>query len=159
MTGMDGIVHFRATSLWQRAAMTSIFGLFFLLQTGAYFGRNGTQPGMVAFVSVLLAIFAWLAVRAARSCTLLADDDTITVRGLLRTRRWRWADVDGFDVRIGHVQKLSFYRRRILRLRQRDGNIRWLTELNSGLRAHWVDDAAAALNQRAATRSPDGSLR
>ena len=87
-------MRYRFTSRWQRVSGASLFGCFFLLETGAYFDKNGTQPGEIAFTSALLAVLAWGAVRAARAATLLANDDKITVRSLFRTRSWSWDEID-----------------------------------------------------------------
>jgi hypothetical protein len=91
-------LRYRFTSRWQRVVGASLFGCFFFLETGAYFDKNGTQPGEIAFTSALLAVIVWGGVRAARAATLLANDDQITVRGLFRTRSWSWDEIDGFVV-------------------------------------------------------------
>ena len=148
---------YRATSRWQRVVTASVFGLFFFLETGAYFDRNGTQPGELAFTSAFLAVTAVLAVRAARSCTLLADDRKVVVRSLIRTRSWRWDQIDRFVVDTRLTGGFIKYRRRMLGICQADGTTRWLTELNcrpaTPIRQSWVDDAAGELNaQLAANR-------
>ena len=153
-------MHCRFTSKWQRVIGASVFSLFFFLEIGAYFDKNGTQPGEIAFTTILLAVFASLAVRAARSATLLANDDKITVRSFLRTRSWSWDDVGGFVVDTRLVGAWVKYRRRVLGLRERDGSIRWLSELNCrparGSRGSWVDKAAATLNLNLSNRqSPE----
>jgi len=141
---------YRFTWKWRRVGVASIFGFFFFLETGAYFDKNGTQPGEIAFTSVLLVVIAWFTVRAARAATLLANDSEATVRGLYRTRSWSWDEVDGFvaDTRPtgAHVK----YRRRVLGMRYRDGTIRWFPELScrpaKGDDRSRVDDAADTLN-------------
>jgi hypothetical protein len=154
------MVRCRFTSKWQRVVGASAFSLFFFLEIGSYFDKNGTQPGEIVFTTILLAVFAWLAVRAARSATLLADDDKITVRSFLRTRTWSWDDVGGFVVDTRLVGAWVKYRRRVLGLRERDGSIRWLSELNCyparGSRGSWVDEAAATLNLKLSNRQSPG---
>ena len=149
-------MHYRATSRWQRVVTASAFGLFFFLETGAYFGRNGTQPGELAFTSALLAVMAVLAVRAAGSCTLLADDTKVIVRSLIRTRSWRWEQIDGFVVDTRLTGGFIKYRRRMLGLCEADGRTRWLTELNcrpaTPQRRSWVDDTAGVLNAQLAAK-------
>jgi len=148
-------LRYRATSLWQRVVMTTALSAFIFLETGAYFDRNGTQPGELAFTSGFLAVLAWLAVRSSRMATLLADEDKVVVRSLVRTRSWSWDQIDAFVVETRLVGGFVKYRRRMLGIRQHDGRLRWLTELNcrpaQGRRASWVDDAAATLNEHLAT--------
>jgi hypothetical protein len=117
---------YRFTSRWQRVFSASLFGCFFFLEIGAYFDKNGTQPGEIAFTSALLAAIAWAAVRAARAATLLANDDKITVRSFLRTRSWSWDEIDGFvvDTRLVGSRYMQ-YRRRMLGMRGHDGTVRW----------------------------------
>jgi len=151
-------VRYKATSRWQRVFLTSMSGLFILLESGAYFDRNGTEPGFLAFTSALLAVLAWLGVRSSRMATLLADDDKVVVRALVRTRSWAWDQIDAFVVDTRLTGGFVRYRRRMLGIRQHDGRLRWLTELNCrparGSRRSWVDDAAATLNSHlSASRS------
>jgi hypothetical protein len=117
-------LRYRFTSRWQRVFSASVFGCFFFLETGAYFDKNGTQPGEIAFTSALLAVIAWLAVRAARAATLLANDDKITVRSFLRTRSWSWDEIGGFvvDTRLVGSRYMQ-YRRRMLGMRGHDGTV------------------------------------
>jgi hypothetical protein len=152
-------VHFRCTSMWQRVVGASMCGFFFFLATGSYFAKNGTQPGFVAFTTAFLVVIAWGGVRAARSATLLANDDKVVVRSFVRTRSWLWDEIDAFVVETRPVGRYS-YQRRMLGLRTRDGNIRWLSELNcrpaGGPGGSWVDDAAATLNQYLSSRKASG---
>jgi hypothetical protein len=111
---------------------------------------------------LLLAACAWLAIRGARSATLLADDDKVTVRGLLRTRSWSWQQIGGFTVETRRLGQMH-YRRRVLGLRLQDGSIRWFPELNCrvprGQQPSWVDDASAVLSAYLSGRRPgDASL-
>lgn len=151
-------MRYRVTSGWQRIAIACFLGFFFFLETGAYFDKNGTQPGELAFTSALLAVLAWGAVRAARSATLLADDRKVTVRGLYRTRSWSWDEIDEFVVDTRLVGRQNTVRRRMLGLRGRDGTVRWFEQLNcrpaQGARRSWVDDAALALNGYLSSRQP-----
>jgi hypothetical protein len=150
-------LRYRFTSRWQRVLGVSIFGFFFFLEIGAYFGKNGTQPGYLAFTSVFLAVLAWVAVRVARAATLLANDDKITVRSFLRTRSWSWDEIDGFVV---DTRLVGGYSRRMLGMRGHDGTVRWFHELNCrparGARRSWVDDAAATLNRYVSSRQSLG---
>jgi hypothetical protein len=143
-------VRYKATSRWQRVFMTTMAGFFIVLETGAYFDRNGTQPGVLAFTSAFLAVLTWLGVRSSRMATLLADDDKVVVRALFRTRSWSWDQIDAFVVETRLTGGFARYRRRMLGIRQHDGRLRWLSELNcrpaKGSRRSWVDDAAATLN-------------
>jgi hypothetical protein len=140
-------LRYRFTWKWRRVGMASIFGFFFFLETGAYFGKNGTQPGEIAFTSVLLVVIAWFTVRAARAATLLTDDAEVTVRGVYRTRSWSWDKVEGF---VADARLIGLYRRRVLGMRYRDGTIRWFPELSCrparGDGRSRVDDAAETLN-------------
>jgi Bacterial PH domain len=153
-------LRYRFTSRWQRVVGASLFGGFFFLETGAYFDKNGTQPGEIAFTSALLAVIVWGGVRAARAATLLANDDKITVRGLFRTRSWSWDEIDGFVVETRLVGRYINYRRRMLGMRGHDGTVRWFRELicrpARGARRSRVDDAAATLNRYVSSRPPSG---
>lgn len=148
-------MRYTATSRWQRVLVTILFGLFVFLEIEAYFGHSGTQPGELAFTSVFLVALIWLGWHSSRTATLLAHDDRVVVRGLVRTRSWSWDLVDAFVVETRPFGGTVKYRRRVLGVRQRDGRLVWLTELNcrpaKGQRASWVDDAAAALNEHLAT--------
>jgi hypothetical protein len=134
-------------------------GVFFILESGSYSAKNGTEPGFVAFTTAFLVVIAWAGVRAARSATLLANDHKVTVRSFVRTRSWLWEQIDAFVVETRPIGMYS-YKRRMLGLRTRDGNIRWLSELNcrpaGGPGGSWVDDAAATLNQYLAGRQAPG---
>jgi hypothetical protein len=153
-------LRYRFTSRWQRVFGARVFGCFLFLETGAYFDKNGTQPGEIAFTSALLAVIAWVAARAARAATLLANDDKITVRSFLRTRSWSWDEIDGFVFDTRLVGAYIKYRRRMLGMRGHDGTVRWFRELNCrharGARRSWVDDAAATLNRYVSSRQPSG---
>lgn len=155
-------MRYKATSRWQRVVMTTVWALFFFLETGAYFDRNGTQPGELAFTSAFLAVLVWLGVRSSRMATLLADNDKVVVRSLIRTRSWPWDQIDAFVVETRLVGGFVKYRRRMLGIRQHDGRLRWLTELSccpaKGRRASWVDDAAATLNEHLATQGAEGAI-
>lgn len=148
-------MRFKATARLQRVLVAILFGVFVFLEIGAYLGRNGTQPGELAFTSAFLVVLIWLAVRSCRIATLLARDNRVLVRGLARTRSWSWDLIDAFVVDTRLVGGTIKYRRRVLGIRQRDGRLIWLTELNcrpaKGQRGSWVDDAAATLNQHLAT--------
>jgi len=152
-------LRYRFASRWQRVFGASAFGFFFFLEIGAFFDKNGTQPGYLAFTSAFLVVLAWVAVRVARSATLLADDDKITVRSFLRTRSWSWDEIDGFVVDTRSVGA-NGYSRRMLGMRGHDGTVRWFSELNcrpaQGDRRSWVDDAAATLNRYMSSRQPSG---
>jgi hypothetical protein len=156
-------LRYRFTSRWQRVFTASVFGFFFFLETGAYFDKNGTQPGELAFTSAFLAVLALVAVRAARAATLLANDEKITVRGILRTRSWSWDEIDGFVVDTKPVGAYISYRRRMLGMRGHDGTVRWFRELNCrparGARRSWVDEAAATLNGYVSSRQPSALER
>jgi hypothetical protein len=155
-------VRYRATSRWQRIFVTTLWSFFFFLETGAYFDRNGTQPGELAFTSGFLAVLAWLGVRSSRMATLLADEDKVVVRAQLCTRSWSWDQVDAFVVETRLVGGFVKYRRRTLGIRQHDGRLRWLRELNcrpaKGRRPSWVDDAAATLNEHLTTLRAAGAI-
>jgi hypothetical protein len=153
-------LRYRFASRWQRVFGASAFGFFFFLEIGAFFDKNGTQPGYLAFTSAFLVVLAWVAVRVARSATLLANDDKITVRSFLRTRSWSWDEIDGFVVDTRLAPAHINYRRRMLGMRGHDGTVRWFRELYCrparGARRSWVDDAAATLNRYVSSRQPSG---
>jgi hypothetical protein len=144
-------MRYRVTSRWQRLVGTGVFSLFFFLEIGAYFDRNGTQPGEITFTTIFLLVIATAAVRSYRSATLLADDRKIIVRSLMRTRSWAWQEVDSFLAETRLVGAWVKYRRRVLGLRERDGTVRWFPGLNcrpaKGARKSWVDDTVAVLNR------------
>jgi Bacterial PH domain len=150
-------VRYRVTSRWQRVVTATVFGVLFFLETGAYFDHNGLQPGELAFTSALLLVMAVFIVRAARSCTLVADDRTVVVRSLIRTRSWRWEEINRFEVETRRMGGFIKYRRRMLGIDQTGGKTKWLPELTcwpaTPTRRSWVDDAAEMLNAHLAART------
>jgi hypothetical protein len=145
----DGGLHYRLTFLIPKVFGAGFFCFIVAVEIPYYFGRTGSQPGWVISASVFIAVGGWLAVRASRMATLLADDEKVTVRNIFRTRSWPWHHIDGFVVETRVVGR-TFFRRRVLGLRLNDGNVRWFEELNCrpsrGARRSRVDDAAAVLN-------------
>jgi len=127
--------------------------LYVLSGTGAYFDRNGTLVGFLAFTSALLAVLAWFTYRSARAATLIADDDGVVIRTLIRTRRWDWSEIEQFSTQIRVVGVQS---RLIVGIRLRSGRIYWSDEIGgrpgkpAGQR---LEAAVAELNQVLARQS------
>jgi hypothetical protein len=68
---------------------------------------------------------------------------------LLRTRNYGWLEIDRFNV---VIRPAGTYKRRVLTITLKSGEIRSFTELNSRpSRPGWVDNAATSLNQHLAT--------
>jgi hypothetical protein len=145
------------TVKWIRVAMSASFGFMFLLEIGAFYDHNGTRGGELIFTSAFLAVIAWLTYRSARSATLIADDDSVVVRTLIRTRRWDWSDIEQF---ITEIRFVGVQRRLIVGIRRRGGRICWFDEIggrpgkSAGLR---LEAAVAELNQRLAAPQLTGT--
>jgi hypothetical protein len=122
---------------------------------------NGTSPTNLALISVLAVWLAAFSVRGWRSATLLADAQKVTVRQLARTVSWPWEQIGGFtaETRPAPMMWLPVLRpqRRVLGVRMRHGQVRWLYELSCKPRADgrsWVDDSAQRLNALAQLAVP-----
>ena len=117
---------------WVRWFLGGAFALMFLLSLPTVFNPGKGGVGLQIFsVFLSLAIVA-VTVRAARSATVLAYEDHVVARQLLRTRRWRWSEIERFEARTGVVGAMS-YRRRVLWVILWAGDARRLTELNCRL--------------------------
>ena len=139
-------MRYRLTFRIHRVFTAVFFWFFVAAEIPYYFGSTGHQIGWIMSTSLLIAVGSWLAIRGSRMATLLADDEKVTVRGLLRTRSWVWHQIDTFVV---ETRLIGLYRRRVLGMRLSDGTTRWFTELNSSPSrklASRVDEAAAVLN-------------
>ena len=130
-----------------RVVTAAFFGLVTILFVVQAFnpGKGGT--GLTVFAVAAAIVCAVLTVRGARSATILARDSGVEYRSLVRTRRWTWPEIDGFearDVRDGAMQ----YRRRMLFVRQRNGVVRKLQELSASRKRspNPIDEIAEQLN-------------
>jgi hypothetical protein len=57
---------------------------------------DGTRPGDLALMAVLLIWVTRVAVRGWRGAALTATDTGVRFRGLVWTRSWRWQLIGGF---------------------------------------------------------------
>src|SRR5260221_4998750 len=91
-----GMVRYRVTtSPWRRAVFPLAGMLFWALILDLIFSDpNGTRPGNLALMAVLLAWVTVFAVRGWRGPTLTATNTGGRFRGLGWTRAWRWQLID-----------------------------------------------------------------
>ena len=97
-------------------------------------GRGGAA--LQVFAGLLVFSGAWMAVRA-RSATVMATPTETVYRSLVRTRRWNWDQIQGFEVRLGRLGIMR-YRRRILWVLLKNGDEHRLAELNESPRSKKV---------------------
>jgi hypothetical protein len=89
---------------------------------------NRSSPGLVVFGIAFALVTAVLAVRAARA-GLYLDDDGLTARMDVSTRRWRWAEIADAEYRRTslaggiYVTPVDGKRRKVLHL-----NVLWERE-------------------------------
>lgn len=108
--------------------------------------------GLLMFPVVLTALARQAGWRGAK---LTATDSGLEFRGPVWTSSWRWPLVAAFEVQTRQVRWVMLpvqVQRRVLGVRLRDGQIRWLSEFNSRPRRDkpdWIDAAVARLNELA----------
>jgi hypothetical protein len=157
------MVRFRVTtSPWRRAALPLAGLLVWGLIVDLIFSDpDGTRPGNLALMAVLLIWVTVVAVRGWRGPALTATDTGVTFRGLVWTRSWRWPLIDGF---VAETRPVKWTRlpvrthRRVVGIRLLAGQTLWFGEL--GCRPGrtgptWVDAAAVRLNELAHLHRPD----
>ena len=71
--------------------------VFFFAFAASTFGYSVAQDSL-PLALVLTAPMVFLLVRSARCATVRLDDDGVEIRGLFRTRRAKWEDVQEVDV-------------------------------------------------------------
>jgi hypothetical protein len=157
-----GMVHYRVSiSPWRRAAFPLAGMLAWALILDLIFSDpNGTRPGNLALMAVLLAWVTVFAVRGWRGATLTATNTGVRFRGLVWTRSWRWRLIGGFAAETRPV-RLTWLpirvHRRVVGIRLRAGQTLWLHELSCrpGRDGHtWVDAAVVRLNELARLHGP-----
>jgi hypothetical protein len=94
---------------------------------------------------IATAVVGALLFRALRSATLVATGDRLLVRSVLRTRQWRWEEVESFEEVVLPVGA-SGVPRRLLRVHLVGGKTKNFTELNDSRRRE--PDLVAELVQR-----------
>jgi hypothetical protein len=157
-----GMVHYRVTaSPWRRAAFPLTGMLAWALILDLIFSDpNGTRPGNLAPMAVLLAWVTVFAVRGWRGATLTATNTGVRFRGLVWTRSWRWQLIGGFAAETRPVRWTWLpirVHRRVVGIRLRAGQTLWLHELSCRPGQDgptWVDAAVVRLNELA---HPHGS--
>jgi hypothetical protein len=155
-------VPYRVTSIHWRMYFTVLSGAACLLALYLIFSDpNGTQPANVALMSVLLVWAAVVGARGWRSATLLAFDDKVRVRTLIKTTSWPWHQIDRFVADTRPVLLLSLpilHRpRRALGVRLRGGQTYWLYEIScrpADAGSTSVDASAAMLNELLGMHTP-----
>jgi len=94
---------------------------------------------------------AALAVRGFRSCTLLIDEDGVTVRTLLRRRRWSLDQVLGATIETGYV---GMYERSFLVIHLINGRVYECREINtSAAKSEPLVPIAEAVNRAVRERA------
>ena len=121
---------YRYTQRLTRAVLVGFFGLCTLLEIPSIFnpgkGGLGLRVLSVGFLGVLLL----LTIRGLGSCTVEATVRGVRYRNLARDRRWRWEDIDQFEVREVRVGVMG-YRRRVLFVHEVKGTNRKLEAVNA----------------------------
>src|SRR5712692_5655068 len=88
---------YRVSSVLRRICFTGLSGLGLLAILSVIFsGPHGTQPAIVALMSVLLAWLIVLGIRGWRCATLVASGHQVAVRGLVTTTSVQWQHIDRF---------------------------------------------------------------
>jgi hypothetical protein len=130
-----------------RALTGTAFTFFALLELPTIFQPGKGGVGLQIFSALFVAVCTVVAVRGFRSATVIADTNGVTYRSLMRTRRWQWADINRFEVHDASVGIMR-YNRRVLFMRDVQGDVRKLEQLNASPKRspNPIDVAAEALN-------------
>jgi hypothetical protein len=145
---------YRVSSMYRRlyviiAASVAFAGALY----GLLLNSDPTQPVNLALIAVLVTWILFVARRAWRSATLLAFDDGITVRELVKTTSMPWDMIDHFFAATRSVPLLGMpvrVQRGVLGAQLRSGRTRWFPELSCRAArggTMWVDSSAARLNE------------
>jgi hypothetical protein len=156
------MVQYRVTtSPWRRAAFPLAGALVWAFIVDLIFSDpDGTRPGNLAPMAVLLIWVTVFAVRGWRGAALTATDTRVKFRGLVWTRSWRWQLIDGFvaETRPVRLTRLPVrVHRRVVGIRLRAGQTLWFHELSCRPDRNgptWIDDAAVKLNELAHLYGP-----
>jgi hypothetical protein len=157
---------YRVSSIYRRLYIITAVSLTFL---GALYGlllnSDPTQPANLALIAVLVIWVLFIARRAWRSATLLAFDDGITVRELVKTTSVPWDMIDHFISERRSVPLMGMLpisvRRSVLGAQLGSGRTRWFPELScraAGGGTTWVDTSAARLNELLAMHPDDDGV-
>jgi hypothetical protein len=145
---------YRVTSIRRRIYSIALPCLVFLaVLYGLLSNSDPSQPANIALIAVLAIWALFMARRAWRSATLLAFDDGITVRMLMKTTSLPWDMIDHFVAGTHSVPLLGFpvrMKRSLLGAQMRSGRTRWFAELSCRPArdgSTWVDTSAARLNE------------
>jgi hypothetical protein len=156
------MVQYRVTtSPWRRAAFALVGMLAWAFVLVLLFSDpDGTGPGNLALMAVLLICVTVFAVRGWRGASLTATDTGVTFRGLVLTRSWHWQLIGGFAAETRPVKWTGLpvqVHRRVVGIRLRAGQTLWLDELSCRPDRDgptWVDAAAVRLNELAHRHAP-----
>lgn len=138
------------------SAFAGIFSLFctsmFIVQS---FNPGKGGPSLTVFAVTTAAASGTLTARCLVAPTITASHAGVRIRMLLRTRTYKWAEIDRFDV---VIRPVGSYNRKVLAITLRNGETRSFSELNGRpRRPGWVDDASAMLNQSLAVQRAAGA--
>lgn len=146
---------YRVSSIYRRMywiASLTVLGLLVLYELLS--NSAPTQPANIALIGILLIWYVFIAVRGWRSATLLAYDDRIKLRGLLRTVSVPWDLIDHFAAETRQVPLPGFpvrVKRSVLILHMRGGGTRWFSELccrpGRDGSTTWLDTSVVRLNE------------
>jgi hypothetical protein len=152
------------TSRWRRVAFPLAGLLAWALILSLIFSDpDGTRPGNLALMAVLLIWVTVFAVRGSRGASLTATDNEVRFRGLVWTRSWRWQLIGGFAAETRPVRWVWLpvrAQRRVMGIQLRAGQTLWLHELSCRPGRNgptWVDSAAVRLNELAQLRGAASS--
>jgi Bacterial PH domain len=108
-------------------------------------GKGGAGLSVLSSASALVC--ALLTVRGARCSTIIVRDGGVEYRSLARTRHWTWPEIEDFEAR-DSSEGVMQYRRRVLFVRERQGRVRKLQEINAAAsrQPNPIDEIADRLN-------------
>jgi hypothetical protein len=101
----------------------------------------------------LCVLSAWLAVRSGRS-GVVVQPNGVEVRGLVRTRRASWADIDGFDLTPASAINGSVY----LSVCLRDGSLLSSGGLTANRKGPYAKRTLAEMEDRRSVVAPPTTI-
>jgi hypothetical protein len=130
-----------------RTFTAGFFGFCTVIFVVQAFNPGNGGAGLTVLASASAVVSAVLTVRGARCATIIARDTGAEYRALARTRRWTWPQVETFEARDSREGMMQ-YRRRVLFVQERQGQVRKLQEINAAAsrRPNPIDEIADRLN-------------
>jgi hypothetical protein len=142
-----------AKLVYSNKAVQVVGGAFFLFSTAGFIGQ-GFDPGkgglgLQVLSAISAAVTSWLTGRCLVAPSITATLDGVRVRTWLRTRKYSWAEIDHFQVRVVRLGLMA-YRHKILGVVLKNGNSVWFSQVRDRPeRSRWADKAVVELNSYA----------